>query len=376
MSLAFFNTINDLPEYYVAAQLALQGKGPLIYKAQEFYSWQDKFFPGGGHGVLLFIPPPGIIWLLALALVPANLAPLIWTVFLELIMMAALIQLMRHFRLNFLNSLILWSFTFFSGAAVDAVRIGQLAPLLLLAFGFLLVGLTEGSAAIAGAALSFFMCKPQQIFPFAIYMLGNKQFKAIAIAAGIAVLFTIASFILLGGETFQNYLQLVADPASIRIMQPELNPTIKGQLAKLFGVTNSMVKFASEICFALSTVAIFLLARKQNAKEGWLKIGLIGGVPLGLLSSIHCHHYDLLLLIPSIISSLQISKDDPIQIPQSHIIKALAIAISICFLFPIYMPMRYGYLMKGGQWDPTFFLLAIYAVVGFSCCWNSKRKSD
>jgi hypothetical protein len=376
MSLAFFNTINDLPEYYVAAQLALQGKGSLIYKAQEFYNWQDKFFPGGGHGVLLFIPPPGVMWLLILAAIPAGSAPVVWTVFLELVLMAAIILLIRLFRLNFLNSLVLWCFTFFSGAAVDAVRIGQIAPLLLLAFTFLLMGLSEGSAVAAGIALSFFMCKPQQIIPFAIYLLGNKQFKPIAIAASVALALTVGSIFLMGVESYQNYLQLIADPNSIKIMQPELNPTIKGQLAKFLGANNIIVKLISEICFVLSSLLIFLLARKQNGKDGWLKIGLIGAVPLGLVSSIHCHHYDLLLLIPSIILSLQISKEDSIQIPQTTLIKILAVAIVACFLFPVYMPMRYDYLMKGGTFDPTFFLLASYAVTTFICCWRAHPKQS
>ena len=376
MSLAFFNTINDLPEYYVAAQLALQGKGPLIYIAPEFYAWQDKFFPGGGHGVLLFIPPPGIIWLLPLALIPAASAPLVWTALLELILMTALILLMRFFRLNFLNSLLLWCFTFFSGAAVDAVRIGQIAPILLLTFTFLLMGLTEGSAVAAGVALSFFMCKPQQIVPFAIYILGNKKFKPIVIAGAITILFTLGSLLLVGGETYQNYFQLIADPNSIKIMQPELNPTIKGQLARLLGVGSFAVKMAGEICFAISSVMIFLLARKQNGKEGWLKIGLIGAVPLGLVTSIHCHHYDLLLLIPSVILSLQLSKEDSIQIPNTVIIKLFAIAIAASFLFPVYMPMRYDYLMKGGTWDPVFIILLVYSVTTFVCCYRATGSNQ
>lgn len=378
MALAFFNTTNDLPEYYVAAQLAVQGKGPLIYNAQEFYAWQDKFFPGGGHGVLLFIPPPGVIWLLPLALVSASAAPLAWTIFLELVLMAALILLMRFFRLNFIDSLILWCFTFFSGAAFDAVRIGQIAPLLLLAFTFLLIGLTEGSAIAAGVAFSFFMCKPQQIVPFVLYILGNKKFLPVLIAGGITILFAIGSFFLLGTETYQNYLQLIADPNSIKIMQPELNPTIKGQLARMMGVNNLAVKLAGEICFALSSVLIFLLARKQNGKEGWLKIGLLGAVPLGLVTSIHCHHYDLLLLIPSIIVSLQLSKEDSIQIRNRAIIKVLAITIAVTFLIPIYMPMRYDYLIKGGVWDPTSFILASFAITTFFSCWQatSIRKAD
>lgn len=376
MALAFFNTTNDLPEYYVAAQLAVQGKGPLIYKAQEFYAWQDRFFPGGGHGVLLFIPPPGVLWLLPLALISPAAAPLAWTIFLELVLMAALILLMRFFRLNFINSLILWCFTFFSGAAFDAVRIGQIAPLLLLAFTFLLMALTEGSAVAAGVALSFFMCKPQQIVPFVLYILGNRKFMPVLMAAGITVLFAIGSVLLLGPETYQTYLQLIGDPNSIKVMQPELNPTIKGQLARMIGVNSFAAKLAGEICFALSAVLVFLLARKQNGKEGWLKIGLLGAVPLGLVSSIHCHHYDLLLLIPSIIVSLQLSKEDSIQVPNSSIIKVLAIAITLTFLIPIYMPMRYNYLIKGGVWDPTFFVLATYAVTTFVCCWRASPRNN
>lgn len=373
LSLQFFNKINDLPEYFVAAKLALEGNAPSIYKAAEFYAAQERFFPGGGHGVLLFLPPPAIVWLLFLALIPASLAPAIWTVALSLSLIAALVLIARFYSLRFIDATLLWSATLFSGPAVDAVRIGQLAPLLLLAFVILLFSLIDGSAVTAGVALSFFLCKPQQIIPFAVFLLANRKFAPFAVAGGIATVFSIASLALLGADTFNNYLHLIADPASLKIMQPELNPTFKGQLLRLFGAENSAVSLTSYAMLAASSLFIFFLGRRTAGKEGWLKVGLLGAVPIGLATSIHCHYYDLLLLIPSIVLSIQTSSQDMLKIPGHMIIKCLAIFTACAFLFPIYTPIRYEYLMKGGIIDPIFIILSAYAIASAVGCWKATK---
>ena len=197
-------------------------------------------------------------------------------------------------------------------------------------------------------------------------------------------------------------MQLVNDPASLKIMQPELNPTIRGQLCRILGVENKIVSVVSGICYTLIAGFVFFLGRTTNMasktiekdsdkkapsesssnnsdtdnsskstkfgdstdpnlRNNWIQTILLGVMPIGLVCSIHCHYYDLLLLIPSIVVTLQIASSEKKVLA----LKALAVLVGGALLFPVYSPIRYQYLMRGGMIDPIFLIILSYSIAAF-----------
>jgi hypothetical protein len=85
-------------------------------------------------------------------------------------------------------------------------------------------------------------------------------------------------------------------------------------------------------------------------------------MPLGLVTSLHCHDYDLLLLVPSAVALLKSSAAR--KLPAWT--KLAGIAALPLFLQPVYTYIHYDGLLKGMRINPLFIVLLIFAVVMFT----------
>jgi hypothetical protein len=77
------------------------------------------------------------------------------------------------------------------------------------------------------------------------------------------------------------------------------------------------------------------------------------------VTSIYCHNYDLLLLVP-VVAAL-ISLGFFVRAPL-----AARVIVFICgfiFLMPVYGRIHYYYLLRGGVWNPFVFALLLFSGV-------------
>lgn len=356
LALHLFPAVNDLPEYYAAATLALSGKGAGIYDLSLLGAEQHRLFPAMGQRVVgLFIPPFSLPLLLPVALLPVNLAPVLWMGLLALATAASCVLLRKIFNLSKVATLWTIALLSLSGPLFEVFHIGQLAPFLLLSFCGTLLYLARGQDTKAGFALVLLLLKPQEILPVLLYLTAAKKWKPVAIVAGTAAVLGALSFVLVGMEGWRNYFKLVGDSTNVVFMQPELSSTVRGQLMRIPGLSPQITSVTSIVALVVVSGII--------GYSGWRLRGSLRGllfiaVPLGLLSSLHCHDYDLLLLTPSVIALTKF----PPAAKMNSLVAMTALLSSGIIMLPIYIIVHYQWLLTGGVVNPQFIVLLFWAV--------------
>lgn len=356
-SLRSFGTVNDLPEYYAAARMMVSGQSERIYDLPTAFALQKELFPALNRGVALFVPPPAVPLLLPLALVPADAAPMVWTVFLLSALVVSLVWLSRINHLSLYASLWLVGLVTLSGPAIEAVRLGQLAPLMLLALTAFVASANKHPR-IAGVLLDVLLFKPQQLFAIALFGIASLRRNIVMPFALGAIALVAVSQVLFGVKGMTTYLGTISDFHNISLMQPELNPTIRGQSLRLFGIGSPIPGFLAAIGMLSSSSLIGFIAWRNRNSSRWITLCLGGLLPLGLLTSFHCHDYDLLLLVPGMVAVIrtQVWRDLP---NAAKIAAMLGIA---SFLVPFYNDIHYSYLLRGGPFNAHFAVLLVFAV--------------
>jgi hypothetical protein len=82
----------------------------------------------------------------------------------------------------------------------------------------------------------------------------------------------------------------------------------------------------------------------------------------------HCHDYDLLLLIPSLVAMTQLK-----SLPLGRYMPWIAAVAAATFLQPFYADIHYGYLLKANpQLNPHFFALLVFALYTAWLAWNPR----
>lgn len=364
-SLAQFGRVNDLPEYYAAARLFVENRAADIYRLQVFYPYQQELFPMlGTRGIGLFLPPLAVPLLAPLALIPLNLAPQLWTATISVALVAAIFLLARFFEIRGQGLKWLIGLTLLSGPACEALRIGQIAPFLLLAFVGFLHFARANKIAAAALMLALFVLKPQQMFPLAIFLIGARKFKLLAGAAGIVIALTLISLPFFGIDGYLQYINVVTDKANLLAMRPDFNPTVRGQFLRFFGLQSHLPTIAGIVCLLVFTIFAFLLGRKYKDDPRWLIAAAAGVMPLGLATSMHCHDYDLLLLIPAIVAFAR--KEFALNKFTGF---TLLIAV-VLFLEPFYAQVHYQYLAEGALINVQFIVFLVAAIACAISVWK------
>jgi hypothetical protein len=355
-----FAHISDLPEYYAASKMAASSRGAGIYRLDQLGSEQQKLFPAmGERAVGFYVPPPALVWLLPLSVVPLSIVPAFWSTLLVAALIAAIAILSRLFQLNLVQSLAIWSVAAISGPLYESIRIGQPAPLLLLALCAAVAALRADRCLLAALAMSFLFIKPQELLPFLVYLAGARRYRPLAALLGIAGVFVAFSLLAVGVEGYTNYFQLLFDSVgNTANMQPELTPTLRGQLLRLLPGSKWLATGGSSLACLAVLAFIWLSGRRYARYRQWLEIGLVIAVPAGLVSALHCHDYDLLLLIPVVVAVFKLNL--LATVPEA--VKLLIIAGSTMLLLPLYKYIHYDYLLAGGPFNPIFAILLVAAV--------------
>lgn len=361
LSLPAFGGISDLPEYYAPAKLIFEGKGALGYTLEGLAEAQHRFFPSmGGRIVALFVPPQGLALVSPLALLSPDASRFAWKTLLVLCLAASVFLLKKTFSLGYKQTCYLIAAMSLSDAAYNSLRIDQLAPILLLSYVAAIYCFKNNRNLSAGLWLVLVILKPQQFLAFLAFLAGSKKIKPLVLCAGIVAALSVVAFLQIGKEGWTNYFALVSAPSSIQFMQPELTPTVRGQLLRLFPAASSSIFSVTSALYLFSIALSAFAGWKLREKKDAVLLGVLGVMPLGLVLSMHCHTYDLLLLIPTI---LLIFNDA--VIPFNQVWKLAVMLGAIVFVLPLSVEIQHDYLLKGGQFNPWFFLLLPLAVALF-----------
>jgi hypothetical protein len=255
----------------------------------------------------------------------------------------------------------------------EAVRHGQLAPILLLSLCLALYvfrreqrgkSSTESvwiidSNAFASIALTPLLAKPQLILPIIVFLLGAGRYKIVAYLSAIGAVLSVVALELFGSETFTAYFVLLQRFRENRIWQaPDVTPTIRGQLLRIFPTADSTIMIVSLLSLCVGMVCVFLIARKFRLNPYWWEYLAIGALPIGLLTALHCHNYDLLLLLPTAVVFIFGNSTRSLTTKQ----KLFWLLTVTPLMMPLYNKLHYEYLLVGGTINILFLDLSIIAI--------------
>jgi hypothetical protein len=358
-----FGKISDFPEYYAAAKMIIEGKAPSIYVVSEIAKVQQNLFPVlEKRFIPIYIPPPALIFFIPIGLIGLPLAIYVWKSLLVLSLIGSVIFLQRALLLSYKQTCYLIAGVALSHACFEMLRIDQIAAFILLAFSAAVHFLQRKQDITAGLALSIMILKPQYIIPFLVYLIGLRCWRPVIMFACVGILLTVISYFVFGNTGFANYIALLKLPESTLYMQPELMPTLRGQLLRLAPSLSKEILYVSIAVFmSVAICSYFCGADNRNKNKNILWAVLIT-MPLTLITSLHCHSYDLLLLIPAI---LIIFMDTIIKF--SPAFKLVIILGGIVFLIPLAIYIHYYYyLMQAGLINIWFLeLLLLTAAIVF-----------
>lgn len=360
MSLPSFGEISDFPEYYSAAKLVLSGEGAKIYALQDFSTVEQQLFPElKGRIVGFFVPPFAMAWIIPIGFLPLPAAIYVWKLILIAALIASLFLLSRAFRLSKPGVLYLIAVTALSGATYEALRIDQLATILLLGLSMLIYGVKKEMPWLSAAGLSLMIIKPQEALPLIVYLFAAKQYGLLLRAIPVSGVIAVIGFLAIGVDGIRNYSELMASTVNdTRFLVSDLSPSLRGQLLRMFPAQGEMGALVSLVFLAVSIGAIAFIGRRMSKAKQWLEAGLLVALPLGFASCFYFFQYDLVLLLPALIVLMR--EDVQKQIPAPILL--LGMCGALIFLLPFSILIHYYYLLPGGPFNPNFIALLVFAL--------------
>jgi len=356
----FNGKISDFPQYYAPARLICGGHGAQCYDFSVISKMQHDSFPdmGDRSAVPTYLPPPSLIWFLPFGLMGGSEAFLAWKLVQLLALIGAILLLRDTFTLR--RKALSWLIAGIGicGPAFAATQLGQISMPILFALSLLIWGFKHDKIWVAAVALSLLMLKPQEGLPLLVYIAGARRYKMIGFSAVVLLAASLVVACLIGPHGIMDYFSSLNSglgKEQSMLMQPELGPTVRGQLLRLAPESRSLIALASGALMLLSWAFIFLSGRKFAKNPDWLEAGLLIAMPLGLLTALHFHSYDLTLLIPSLVLVMS----GPLESIAPPWLLLSGFLVVGAFMVPFYMYIHWDYLLKE-HWllNPHFFALA------------------
>ena len=365
--------VSDGPQYYGISKMLSEGKGSKVYAQPDYSDVTAECFPElKGRKRETFLAPFSLPWLYPLYLVPANIFITVWTVFLGVSLFVSLLILARTFNLQIGQTAWFCAILFLSGSAYESLRIGQLAPLLILAFSGALYFVKKEKWWLVGIILSLLILKPQELLPIALALVAGGRWKWIPsfTACGLALL--AASYLMIGSEGYAGYSEIMRDIYNNNnSLHTELAPTIRGQLLLLFpNMVQPITTFATVLNLA-GLALIFFWSRLKKNSPNWLESTFFATLPFACITALYWHSYDLLLLMPVFAIAMKdnLFKEIPIWL------KMILAPLALIFFLPAYIFVHYNYLLQGSKINPFFISMLVFTAVAIYIS-ARKRKVD
>ncbi len=361
----FSGSISDFPQYYAPARLICTGHGADSYKFPIVSAMQHEGFPSmGDRAVPTYLPPPSLFWFLPFGLMSGSQAFIAWKIVQIAALIGSIFLLKDAWGLNRKAVCYLIAGICVSGPAFAATQLGQISMLILCALSTMVWSFKKDKLWLAAIALSVLMLKPQEGLPLMIFLAGAKRYKMLSMTIGVLAVASLVIFCFIGVQGMTDYLATTTaiDTSQSVWMQSELGPTVRGQLLRLAPESKGLITKASSIVMLISWAYIFFSGRKFAARPAWFGACLLIAVPVGVLTCLHLHSYDLLLLVPSLVLVLS----GPLESIAPSWLLLAGFLITGTFMVPFYIFIHWDYLLKD-HWilNPHFFaLLAMTA--GFS----------
>lgn len=264
----------DYQAYLTAAQRLLSGE-PLY----------DRSIDVAGPFAIYLYPPPFAVAFVPFALLPPAAGVWIWVAMCVAMTVAAIAILPTRPSVR-------WVILLLAGLdwpVVYAIKLGQVGPLLLLAFslGWRLL-LSERALGVVGAAGALVKVQPTLLFGWAL-LTGRWRMIVAGMAAGALVV--AVTLPVVGPGSWLDYVQTLG-----RVSAPVTTPRIvtAGAIAYQAGLSEPLANAIQVVAVGLTVIVWAYASRRRSADVGYVTTV----VASQLLSPLLWDHYAMLLLLP------------------------------------------------------------------------------
>lgn len=357
-SFKYLSKFSDFPEYYTVSWMVTHGCGSDIYNLSRYELAQNQFFPQMSERIVgFYLAPMAVPMLLPVHLLPLQYSFFLWFVFLFVCLLVSIFLLVKGLKLSFKSALMIWAFICISGPAFESLRIGQIAPVLLLGYSAFILCQGLNRPWLSAIALLPFLCKPHLLLPQIAFLAGGRRYRELIVLVSMAVVLLGGAFYMIGFEGLNSYYGHVQTNL---IVKEHITPTLRDQIRLLFPAASSLMNALSLPVYLL--VLLYLFRQARAASDNLFERSILMSMPAALLFSPYVHVYDWLLLTPSVI--VFFVKGYAEKLPRPAVI-FLFLALAVLFL-PAFSFIHHYYLVKGGVIN-VFFWVGLYFWV-LLCC--------
>ena len=352
-----WRSTTDFPQYYAAGKLFLSGQAAKIYELNALYAIEYQYFPGMLKPVMFCFPPFAIPIFLLASLPPPLVAQYGWTIASLLCYGAAFVILKRAFAVDAWKLYFLGAVLCLSGPFAQAIIMGQPTFFLLLGLCLATIGLKRDVPVVAALGLLLMSPKTHLALPLVMYMLGAKKFKPILIAGAAGLVLLGATYLVGGSQLYTQYFTFIKYVnASPEAMNLPGCVTIRTQLFRYLPEFYAIISGIGIAVFAAGLVYLLYLGYRYRSHSRWLEIGTLVTMPLGFVTSVYVHPYDLLLFLPSIVvfSFAYVGR-----VPTGTRMALMAIVAFLLFVFPVYIEFYFTVW----QFYPLFWAVLAYTAI-------------
>ncbi len=300
---------SDFMSFYSAASLLLQGRGDRIYDLNVLGAQQAILLTAANvrlteNAVALPypLPPFATLWFLPFALLPLNLAYLLWD---GLSAVAVLFAIWRTLRTlgwapDAAGLGALLGLTYIPSLA--SLLLGQTSLFLVLVLALAALSLLAGRSRGAGLYLALALFKPQYVVLPLLGLLARRQWRPIAWFAGLALVLAAVGIALAGVTGLIDYISLlrsISAPGGIPTIRPFAMTNWRGMASRLFLEHDPGLAMAMTLAGnALTLLLVVLVWRRgwPDERSTWLA-RLSALLVAALVVSPHAYPHDAAILI-------------------------------------------------------------------------------
>lgn len=361
--------ITDLSEFYCGAKLLIEGRAADIYDPKAFFPFQQATFPElGTRAIPLYVAPFGLYFLIPLLIFPPEFAYLGTKICYIALCLGGLYFLVRHLHLSSRWFMWLGAILPFSGPFWEAIRIEQVAPILFLSMVLHLIFLDKNKSVPGALALAPFLVKPHLALTLCCLHLGARRWKFIFTFGCISLFFLALSYLTCGPAAYQKYQALLSfSMVDLQWMNPEATPTLRGQLLRLPFIPQALSTQVSTVVFGLIMLALIYVGHllKSHLPS---RVASLVAIPLGLVFSLHCYSYDLVVLLPAIlicakefVGAILVWRQHKVRPSYAFLADFLLAKLlpSVSFVLPFYALIHYIFTLRGSLVNYHFVLLLL-----------------
>jgi hypothetical protein len=361
-----WTNVSDFPAYYAAAKLMSRGHAADVYRLDKLEAEIHRYWKMPDGRIAFIAEAPFFMPVFQpLAKLTPDGAALVSCILMIVATSAAVVVLSAALELSDRATMAVIALTAASGPYWESMHCGKPAPLMLL--GLCCTMLLVKHYRQRSAALASLVClvKWHEIMPFLAFAAGARKIAYVFWFICASLLLAVASLGIFGVEGWVNYFRLLSemskDPSFIGYC---VMPTLRGQLCML-GLNWQMLSAFSVLAYGASLVYLARYAGRFADSNRWWVVGIACSSLADVAFGVHCHQYDVLLLVPAVCILIR----EAVR-AKDRIMLGLVSGLILVYSLPVYVGIQYGFLswlkLTAGRPNIFFVLVAVTTIYAFA----------